>query len=706
MSNPPSPQHLEYDDGNPLSQPIRYVKNVGQANPALLARLGIQTVEDLLWYLPRDVLDLTEVRPVSALKKDELQTVRGVVVDLDARPLKGGRTLTAVLLDCGEGYVRGVWFNQPWMLRKFQLDQTVLFSGKPKRHAGRWEMSHPQIQWIEEDDFETTGGLLPRYGLTEGLKMYQLRRLTRQVADEFASLISDPFPAAFREHCKLPPLATAIRNLHIPPDLASYEQARQRVIFSDLLDFQLGLALKRRAWRKGTSAPALQVTPKIDARIRRLFPFRFTEGQDRAVEEIAVDLGSTQPMHRLLQADVGAGKTAIAIYAMLASIAAGYQAVLMAPTEVLALQHWDTINEALLHSRVERLLLTGQLTAKGRKESLQAIREGDAQLIVGTQAIIQHDVAFHQLGVVVIDEQHKFGVMQRAHFASGGLTPHMLVMTATPIPRSLCLTQFGDLDLSLVTEMPPNRQPVTTSLIGDPATEQKAWEFVRKQLQAGRQCYIVCPRIEANAERTEADQTHSAEAIFSRLSQGELADFRVALIHGRMDREQRQRVMDDFREGRLQALVATTVIEVGVHVPNATMMVVFQAERFGLSQLHQLRGRVGRGALRGYCFLISDPQSTEANERLQAMVKTANGFEIAEADFALRGPGDVLGTRQHGQLPLRVADLRRDHKALLRARKTAFELVESGRFDQPEFAPLKIQVLDRFRELMDLKQTG
>ena len=429
-------------------------------------------------------------------------------------------------------------------------------------------------------------------------------------------------------------------------------------------------------------------------------------------------------MHRLLQADVGAGKTAIAIYAMLVAVANGHQTLIMAPTELLATQHWSTIDSLLAESRVERRLLTGSLTDSQRRQTLAEIESGAAHLIVGTQALIQKDVHFAKLGLVVIDEQHKFGVAQRAHFGGGGLAPHVLVMTATPIPRSLCLTQFGDLDVTSITDLPPGRQKIVTNRVFSEPTRQRAWEFIRQQLTAGRQAYVVCPRVGASDDADEgsvvewlrslapgavnssADMPLAAEEAFAKLSVGELKGFRVGLVHGRMPRDERAATMERFRSGELQALISTTVIEVGVDVSNATLMAIFHAERFGLSQLHQLRGRVGRGKFQGYCLLFSDANDPDALRRLHAIETSTNGFQIAEADFELRGPGDVLGTRQHGELPLRFANILRDQQLLVEARHAAGDAIDNGSIDTAEYAPLKLRVLDRFATLMDLPQTG
>ncbi len=688
----------------PLRTPVQFLPGVGPARAELLAKLGIETVEDLLWFMPRDVLDLTQVTDILNVEAGKPQTIRGTVVDRDAKELSNGRTLVAVLLDCDRGFLRGVWFNQPWMLHKFTDDEPVVFSGKPKWQSGRWEISNPQVQWLEGDTGDEHGGVLPRYPLTEGLKMYEMRRITRTAVEMFAEFISEYLTDSLRESLKLPGIRTAIRQIHGPQSVAEFNAGCGRLIFDDLFEFQLALAIRRRAWRKADDVPRLPTTAKIDSRIRRLFPFEFTDGQSDAVKQIAADFDSGHPMHRLLQADVGAGKTAIAIYGVLVAIAAGYQAVLMAPTELLATQHWQTVESTLAASRVSRTLLTGSLTAAQRKQAIADIASGDTQLIIGTQAVIQKDVKFHNLGLVVIDEQHKFGVEQRAQFSLAGRSPHVLVMTATPIPRSLCMTQFGDLDITVISDMPPGRQKVITSRVHNPQTQRRAWDFVKKQLRSGRQAYAVCPRVEGGFAETHG--LVSAEELYRTLSQGELRDVSVGMIHGKMDRNERANVMEAFRNGQLQALVSTTVVEVGVDVPNATVMVIYQAERFGLSQLHQLRGRVARGEHQGYCFLFSEAKTDDAVKRLAALEQHNDGFRIAEVDFELRGPGDILGTRQHGQLPLKVANLIRDHKVLMEARQAAFLIVESEEFDGPEFVPLKIRVLERFGKLMDLPRGG
>lgn len=726
---------------DPLQTPLRFLKGAGEKRAEFLAKLELATVRDLLLYVPRDVLDLTHVKQPSELTGDGIESVRGKVVDRDARSIGRGRTLTGLLLDCGDGsYVRGTWFNQPWMLKKYEPNTLLLFSGKAKRHNGRWEFGHPSVKVLVDDE-SASGGVQPIYGLTEGLTQESLRVMCRNAVAEFAEYLPDPLPEVFRTEANLPKLPQAVTWLHRPETIEQFEAAKRRVLFDDLFEFQLGLAMRRRAWRAAEAAPRLPVTTKIDSRIRRLFSFDFTAGQSRAVKEIAGDLGSGRAMHRLLQADVGAGKTVVAIYAMLTAIAHGYQAIVMAPTEVLANQHWATIDGMLRNSRVERRLLTGRLTAAKRKRLLERIGAGEVDLVVGTQALIQEGVRFPKLGVAVIDEQHKFGVAQRAHFSMGdgewgtgngegdadggtappadagglrgkahegqlALRPHVLVMTATPIPRSLCLTAFGDLDLTKITELPPGRQRVVTSRVGGSAGRSKAWQFVRKQLDAGRQVYVICPRVEERPEDVGSEVAGSVETVYRELLEGELKEYSVGLVHGRIDADGKDAAMNAFREGETQVLVSTTVVEVGVDLPNATLMAIYQPERFGLSQLHQLRGRIARGKHQGYCFLFTESESDEASRRLAVLEQTSDGFRIAEADFEFRGPGDVLGLRQSGQMPLRIADLQRDEAILLEAREWASTLVESQRFDEPEYAALKRIVLERFGFVTELPKTG
>lgn len=686
-----------------LLTPVQFVRGVGPQRAELLKNLGILTARDLLFHIPTGINDFSDVRTVPKLEADKEQSVHGFVADRDVRQLAGGRSLVGIMIDCDGHFVRGLWFNQPWVFRKYRDNEHLVFSGKPQKKAGRWEFNSPRVAILgPEDDLEAGAGVLPRYPLTDGIKLDAMQRMTRSAVENYADLVTDCVPEAFRTTHRLPDLPTALRWLHTPDSAKQWQDGRYRILLDDLLEFQLGLALRRRIWNRTLKAPSIDVSAKVDARIRRLFEFRFTAGQDQSVADIAKDLRQPVPMHRLLQADVGAGKTAIAVYAMLSVIAAGFQAVLMAPTEVLATQHWDTFDELLSESRVQRGLLIGGLPAAKRRELLEGISSGKTQLVIGTQAVIQDSIKFHNLALAVIDEQHRFGVRQRASFTGNDVSPHVLVMTATPIPRSLCLTQFGDLDVSVIRDLPPGRQKVVTAKITDMAEQNRMWNFVRQQIAKGRQAYVVCPRVEGQSEDDDA----AAETVFTQLLRTDLSGVRVELLHGRMDRDRRHDIMDRFRNHEVDVLVSTTVIEVGVNVTNATIMIIQQADRFGLAQLHQLRGRVCRGSYQGYCFLLSTTEAPDALERLTALEKSSDGFELAEKDAELRGPGDILGLRQSGAMPLRHADPVRDLSILQVARRMAQDLVDHGQFDQPDFSELKAVVLERFANLLDLPQTG
>ncbi|HEX7448496.1 MAG TPA: ATP-dependent DNA helicase RecG, partial [Pirellulales bacterium] len=466
---------------------------------------------------------------------------------------------------------------------------------------------------------------------------------------------------------------------------------------------QLALALKRQRSQSQPGAPALEATAKIDARIRRLFPFELTAGQQQAIAEVAGDMARTQPMNRLLQGDVGSGKTVVAVYALLLAVAHRYQAVLMAPTEVLARQHAATLQQTLAASQVRWSLLTGGLTASQRQTTLDAIKRGEIDVVIGTQAVLSSSVEFARLGLVVIDEQHKFGVRQRASLKQAALDPHYLVMTATPIPRTVTMTLYGDLDVSTLREAPPGRQTVNTYLVEGDDRQSKWWEFFSRKLREGAQGYIITPLVDDESEAAAA----SVEQTYEALAHGPLEAFRLDLLHGRMTSAAKDSAMAAFRRGETQALVATTVVEVGVDVPNATLMTVLNGERFGLSQLHQLRGRISRGSQPGFCAIFAENPSPEARQRLDAFVSTSDGFRLAEIDFEQRGPGDLLGTRQHGMPPLRIANLARDSATLEEARRDAQQLVrEDPGLSRPEHARLRAMVLRRYGRVLELGDVG
>ncbi|REK13069.1 MAG: ATP-dependent DNA helicase RecG [Planctomycetota bacterium] len=719
-----------------LSTPVQFLKGGGAHRAEQLARLGVTTVRDLLFNFPRDYQDLTDVRTIAALEEGPLVSVLGTVEEVDMRD-GGGRSIVGVLVRQGDDHLRAVWFNQPFMREKFRRGQTVLLSGRARQRSTRWEMAHPHVKWIETEQDEPRGSLLPIYPLTEGLAQRHVGQLVRAALEACLDQLEEVFPAGYLEHHDLWPLRFALPQIHFPDSPEDLERARRRFVYQELLVLQLALALKRQQVQSSLEAHPLELSAKIDARIRRLFPFPLTAGQNQAVAEIAADMGRAYPMNRLLQGDVGSGKTIVAVYAMLLAVAHQTQVALMAPTEVLARQHLDTLDKLLAGSNTRLGLLAGGQSAKTREETLAGIAAGEIQIVIGTQAVIAAGVDFARLGLVVIDEQHKFGVRQRAALKHSAVHPHYLVMTATPIPRTVSMTLFGDLDVTTLIDSPPGRQNVHTYF--PPAADRpRWWEFFRKKLREGRQAFVIVPLVargsvaDALQEETEPEEALaeppspapatlfdedvpaetapppvSLEEAYEHLANGELEAFRLGLIHGRMSSSEKQAAMDDFRAGRTQVLVATSVVEVGVDVPNATLMTIESAERFGLAQLHQLRGRISRGMHPGYCCVFTGVENDEARARLAAFVESSDGFRLSEVDFELRGPGDVLGTRQHGLPPLRVANLTRDAATLEEARRDAREMVEADPgLTSEEHALLRRMALVRYGKSLDLGDVG
>jgi ATP-dependent DNA helicase RecG len=685
-----------------LTTPVQFLKGVGPQRAVLLDKLDLRVARDLLFFFPRSYQDLSDLRSIAQLEEGPLVSVRGTVVEVEQKTTSGGLARTGILIHDGHDHLRAMWFNQPYIRDKFHEGQQVLFSGKAKQRGLRWEMTHPRVEIEEEDAAATDQPLLPVYGLTEGLNQHQMRRLMQAAVDQFADQLEDVFDDAYLNEQNLLGIVEAIRVIHSPDDQASLDRARERLVYQELLTLQLAMAIRRHERIQGAQAPKLEVTAKIDARIRRLFPFELTIDQNLAIGEIASDLRLDVPMNRLLQGDVGCGKTIVAVYAMLAAVAHGYQVALMAPTEVLASQHKQTLDRVLAAAKVRCELLTGSTKGKERGEILERLAAGEVDILIGTHAVASEGVEFTKLGLVVVDEQHKFGVRQRAMLRSTAGDPHYLVMTATPIPRTVAMAIYGDLDVSMIEHLPPGRKEVHTYL----ATEEqqpKWWDFVGRKLREGRQAYVVAPLVDDSGD----DDVRSVEQLYEELANGQLEAFRLAMIHGRMKSEEKQQIMDAFREGKTQVLVATSLIEVGVDVANATTMTIVDAERFGLAQLHQMRGRITRGTHAAYCCLLAEPKTETSRERLDAFVATTSGFELAELDFKLRGPGDLLGTRQHGLPPLRIADPLRDTELVERARKDADALLAADpELAAPEHARLRERTQIRYGQTLDLSDVS
>jgi ATP-dependent DNA helicase RecG len=689
-----------------LATPAQFLKGVGPQRAELLARLELFYARDFLFFFPRTYQDLSELRDIDQLEEGRPASVLGVIEEVDLRNTGPGKSLLGMLLRQGTSYLRCLWFNQPWMRDRLVDGRRLMVSGQPKMEGMRWEMVHPRIEFLADDEDAPGGRILPVYSLTEGLNQGILRRIVSGVVENCADLVEDVFPDEFREQHDLWPIGQALRQIHEPSDHPSLEKARRRFIYQELLVLQLALAIRKHRLQHQRAAPPLEVNAKIDARITRLFPFALTAGQRQAIDEICRDMARPHPMNRLLQGDVGSGKTVVAMYAMLLAVAHGYQAALMAPTEILARQHVQTLGQALAASKVRIGLLTGAVSPGQRQELLAKIAAGELDIVVGTHAVThavaQSGVEFARLGLVVIDEQHRFGVRQRAALKKAGVDPHYLVMTATPIPRTVGMTLFGDLDVSTLREPPPGRQKVHTYWASD-AQRAKWWQFFKKQLDEGRQGYVIAPLV----EESEAVEAANVQETYDALARGALAGYRLGMLHGRMTPAEKDSVMQAFRAGRTHVLVATSVVEVGVDVPNATLMAIEGGERFGLAQLHQLRGRISRGSHPGYLCVFASPQSDESQQRLDALTKISDGFELAEIDFRLRGPGDLFGTKQHGLPPLRIADLSRDLKVVEEARRDAQSLVAADPdLAQTAFARLRKMVINRYGEALDLGDVG
>ena len=667
-----------------------------------LGNLFITALSDITGSFEDGVAEASRVLAIRELEEDQAASVCGVVEEIELRNTGTGRTLLGVLVRQGHEYLRALWFNQPYMRDRFQRGLRVLLSGTPRFHGQRWEMVHPRVEVLEDDRRVVSGSILPLYPLTEGLKQPHVRRIVRSAVEAYAGLLDEVFPAEYLDAHGLMPIQAAVTEIHNPRDPAGLEQARRRFIYQELLVLQLALALRKQQRTRQTRTPPLAADAKIDARIRRLFPFELTVGQNEAIREITADLARPTPMNRLLQGDVGSGKTVVAEYAMLVAVAHGYQAALMAPTEILARQHAATLQRDLRESRVRIRVLTGSLTAAQRREVRDQLAAGEADLIVGTHALLQEHLDWSRLALVVIDEQHKFGVNQRAALRRSAPDPHYLVMTATPIPRTVSMTLFGDLDMSVLRDPPPGRATVHTYL-GAPSERARWWGFFRKKLVEGRQGYVIAPHVESSEDESVA----SVQQAFEALANGELAEFRLDLMHGRLSADEKESVMRDFQRGKTQVLVATSVVEVGIDVPNATLMTIEDADRFGLAQLHQMRGRVSRGAHPGYVCVFAELKTDQARERLDAFRQSNDGFELAEMDFRLRGPGSLFSLQQHGLPAFRIADLSRDTDLLTEARRHAQALVgEAMQLSRPEFARLRQMVIRRYGQALELADVG
>ena len=662
--------------------PVTELKGVGEKKAEALELMEIETVLDLLTHYPRRYLDRTQQAEIRDLKVGDEAMVLATVKRVQSRRTRNRRALVEVDVFDGSSYLRCTFFNQPWRARQLREGTEAVFFGRLELYRGRRQMTNPVVDLVGD----RTGRIVPVYPQSEkaGLTTWDLAPWVDEALRRAGDL-ADPLPEEWRGRLDLVDRTWAFNQIHDPESMAAAQAARTRLVLDELLRLQLALVMRKRAVERESKGIRHVVDGELVPRFHAALPFPLTAAQQRAIGELAADLAGPHPMHRLLQGDVGSGKTVVAVSALLMGVQGGYQGAFMAPTEVLAEQHDLGVRDLLRDLTVPDpatltgdrplrvALLTNRTTAKEREQLKTGLAEGSVDILIGTHALLEEQVEFKALGVVVIDEQHRFGVEQRAALRGKGDDPDVLVMTATPIPRTAAMTVYGDLDVTVLDELPPGRTPVRTVWARGDLEEAAAWERVRSEVADGHQAYVVCPLV----EESERIQARSATEEFERLQGEELEGLRVGLLHGQMPSREKEAVMNAFRRRDVDVLVSTTVIEVGVDVPNATVMLVEDAVRFGMAQLHQLRGRVGRGAAKSWCYLLGEALTPDAEERLGALERTTDGFELAEVDLEIRGEGTVLGTRQKGRSDLKLASLRRDKEWVGRAREVAFAVVDS-----------------------------
>ena len=675
-----------------LRESVTSLKGVGPKKAEALKKLGISTMEDLVFFLPRSYEDRRNRVDISDAAEDQNSVVTGEVKLVVNDRYRGGRKqMLRLLVEDGTGSMEVVFFNAKYLQHSFRTGRKYTFFGKVTRNFGKMQMIHPEFS--DADGMED--GILPVYPLTKGISQREMRTWQKSLKRAY-SMAEDILSSEAVERNRLCSLSYALENVHFPQEKQKLLEAKYRLIFDELLILQTGMFMARQNVTDGRNGIAF--SPEADTgRYIESLPYPLTGAQQRCVEEIERDLESSTAMNRLVQGDVGCGKTAVAEIAMYKAVKSGYQAVLMAPTEILAAQHFDGISRAFEAHGIRTAFLTGSLKAAQKREVLEQIATGEAQVIIGTHAVIQPDVEFSRLGLVITDEQHRFGVRQRVKLREKGENPNVLVMTATPIPRTLSVILYGDLDVSIIDELPPGRQQTVTRCLKS-EKRGECYDFVEQQLKQGRQAYVVTPLI----EESETLDAKSAEQVAAELKK-RLRGYSVELIHGAMSQDEKDRIMESFSRGETDVLVATVVIEVGINVPNATVIVIENSERFGLAQLHQLRGRVGRGSHRSYCFLILDGGSEIAEKRGQIMEASSDGFFIAEEDLKLRGPGEIFGTRQHGLPDLAITDLSKHIKILEQAKEEAKAmLADDPALDAHEHSALRRRITKLFGEDLTL----
>lgn len=675
-----------------LEKSVTTIKGVGQSKADILENMGIDTVDDMLRYLPRRYDDYTDLRYISQLKPNEIITVIGTVAHTEVRVGSNNRKDFFMVIDDGSGKLNAIFFGQHFLIRSIRKGQQLVLSGKVTIWGNRLQMSSPEWEALDSENLHTIG-IVPVYRLTDGIKARAFRRLMKKTVEQFAAHVPDHIPEAVLDRAELGDMAWTIENLHFPEGHDHLRHARRRYIFDQLMTLQLGILGNRRDWQAVNSEPIVVEDSWLDQFLESAFPYELTQAQERALSDIRTDIAKDVPMNRLLQGDVGAGKTAVAVASMAMALNAGKQAAMMAPTSILAEQHYRGISKALENMpddfRPVIALLTGALTQSERHSIYRGLDDGSIDVVIGTHAVIQEGVQFNNLGVAIIDEQHRFGVEQRSALRDKGKNPHLLVMTATPIPRTLALTMYADLDLSILDEKPPGRQSIETKML-EPVSRERAFNFIEKHIEMGRQAFVIHPLVEAS-EKIEA---RSAIEAYEELSQV-FYKYRVCLLHGRMTPTEKDEIMAAFANHEYDVMVTTSVAEVGVDVPNANVILIEGANRFGLAQLHQFRGRVGRGEHQSFCLLIPDNLTPESEARLQALENTDDGFVLAEMDWKLRGAGDLLGTRQSGTHVLQLAEEMTPELVSLARQEALTIYAEDPYLEQDEHALLaeKVKIL-------------
>lgn len=680
---------------NNLNKEIKYVKGIGPKRANKLSKLGIFTVSDLLFYFPRQYEDRNNLRKIFELKDEEKVTIRAIVSSIETSNVRKGLVITKVGVRDETGFARLVFFNQEYISSTLKKGDTVFVFGKVKKTSYGIEMSSCEVEQMSNNP-KNTCGIMPIYPLTYGLTNKELINIVKTVFSNEQIYIKEYLPNKIIQKYKLCSIDFAVKNIHSPTNKESLKVALYRLVFEEFLMLQLGLFL----FKNGVTEKSGVKFEKDQSLIKILnsLPFKLTNAQNRALNEIIDDMNCEKVMNRLVQGDVGSGKTVVALLALANCVLNGYQGALMAPTEILAEQHFISLNETLSPFGINVGLLVGSLTKKQKENVLQRVKDNEIDILIGTHALIEDKVEFNNLGIVITDEQHRFGVRQRNKLSEKGYNPDILVMTATPIPRTLALILYGDLDISIIDELPPGRQPIETLAVYKDKREKAYNSLVRSEVQKGRQVYIVCPLV----EESEAIEAKAAVDLVEELKSEFFSDLRLGLLHGKMKPSEKDETMKKFKNKELDILVSTTVIEVGVNVPNATLMIIENAERFGLAQLHQLRGRVGRGSHKSYCILIYSSKSEVCSQRMSIMEETTDGFKISEKDLEIRGPGEFFGTRQHGLPELKVANIFKHMKILKIAQQEARYIIsEDPKLNNYENEKIKKEILKKFENRLE-----